>query len=346
MGPNMLRPKIQAPTFSKDWAAKSLSTPWLPSAKWCILAKAAGFINQECSSRPRMLSGFSRSCRGPAPKPSSEMENALTLTLLIFKPYPNDYQPHSSVCHMLARRDVFLPLVMSVDHTLINERYLRTNKYNPEWILASASGGAHSLWLTEWLTTDMDLRPGMRVLDLGCGRASSSIFLHREFGVEVWAADLWFSASENLQRIRDANVEAHVFPIHADARSLPFAAEFFDAIVSIDSFVYYGTDDLYLGYLRRFLRSNGWLGIAGAGLMHEFDGPVPEHLRKWLTSDLCCLHSADWWSRHWRRSGAVDVELADSMLDGWKLWLDWQNLVAPDNQVEIEAIQADRGNNL
>src|SRR5437868_11248292 len=86
-------------------------------------------------------------------------------------------------------------------------------------------------------------------LDLGCGRASSSIFLHREFGVEVWATDLWFSASENIQRIQDADVEGHVFPIHADAHSLPFAAEFFDAILSIDSFVYYGTDDLYLNYL-------------------------------------------------------------------------------------------------
>lgn len=75
----------------------------------------------------------------------------------------------------------------------------------------------------------------MRVLDLGCGRALSSIFLHREFGVQVWAADLSY-VSENLQRIRDAKVEQGVFPIRADARSLPFAAEFFDAIVSIDSF--------------------------------------------------------------------------------------------------------------
>jgi cyclopropane fatty-acyl-phospholipid synthase-like methyltransferase len=36
----------------------------------------------------------------------------------------------------------------------------------------------------------MNLQPGMRVLDLGCGRALSSIFLHREFGLQVWAADL------------------------------------------------------------------------------------------------------------------------------------------------------------
>ena len=96
--------------------------------------------------------------------------------------------------------------------------------------MARASRGANSLWLTEWLTSALDLRPGQRVLDLGCGRASSSIFLHRKFGVQVWVADLWFSASENMERIRDAGVPDGVFPIHADARSLPFGANFFDSI--------------------------------------------------------------------------------------------------------------------
>ncbi|MGI9114006.1 MAG: methyltransferase domain-containing protein [Chthoniobacterales bacterium] len=63
--------------------------------------------------------------------------------------------------------------------------------------------------------------------------------------------------SENLQRIGDAGAEHAVFPIHADARSLPFATGFFDAVVSIDSFVYYGTDDLYLNYLARFVSQAG-----------------------------------------------------------------------------------------
>jgi len=53
----------------------------------------------------------------------------------------------------------------------------------------------------------------MRVLDLGCGRAISSIFLHREFGVQVWATDLWYSVSENILRVRDAGVDDGVFPI-------------------------------------------------------------------------------------------------------------------------------------
>src|ERR1700745_3137706 len=111
----------------------------------------------------------------------------------------------------------------------MSDRFLRSNKYDPDWIIAGTSGGANALWLTEWLTNGMDLRPAMRVLDLGCGRALSSIFLRCEFGVQVWATDLWFSASENIQRIRDAGVEDGVFPIHADARLLPFAPGFLDA---------------------------------------------------------------------------------------------------------------------
>jgi len=235
---------------------------------------------------------------------------------------------------------------MTLDRRLVSERFPRSSQYHPDWIIASASGGANSLWVTEWLTTALDLRPGMRVLDLGCGRASSSIFLRREFAVQVWATDLWFDVSENIQRIRDAGVEDGVFPIHADARSLPFAAEFFDAIVSIDSFPYYGTDDLYLNYLARFVKPGGQMGIAGAGLVREIEGGVPEHLRDWWTPDLWCLHSATWWRRHWERTGIIDIELADTMPDGWQLWLDWHRVIAPNNEAEIKALEADGGSYL
>ena len=167
---------------------------------------------------------------------------------------------------------------MTVDERLISDRFPRASVYHPEWVLAGVSGGANPLWLTEWLTEALDLRPGMRVLDLGCGRALSSVFLRREFGVQVWATDLWFSASENIQRVRDAGIEDGVFPIHADARSLPFSEGFFDAVVSIDSFMYYGTDDLYLNYLARFIKPGGPVGIALAGFLSEIDEPVPGHL--------------------------------------------------------------------
>src|SRR5256886_17321454 len=175
---------------------------------------------------------------------------------------------------------------MTSDNRFVSDRFPRSSQYHPEWLLANASGGANALWLTEWLTTALDLRPGMRVLDLGCGRASSSIFLRQEFGVQVWATDLWFSAAENIQRIRDAGVEDGVFPLHADARSLPFAPEFFDAIVCIDAYPYFGTDDLYLNYLAHFVKPGGPVGIAGAGLGQEIEGRVPQHFSEGWTMEL------------------------------------------------------------
>ena len=66
----------------------------------------------------------------------------------------------------------------------------------------------------------------------------------------------------------------------------------------------------------RFVKPGGALAMAGAGLMREFDGPVPEHLRKWWEPGLCCLHSAQWWRQHWERSGLITVERADTMPEG------------------------------
>ena len=61
--------------------------------------------------------------------------------------------------------------------------------------------GPNVLWLTESLSQIMDFQPGSRVLDMGCGRAISSIFLAKEFGLRVWATDLWNKASDNLESV-------------------------------------------------------------------------------------------------------------------------------------------------
>ena len=121
----------------------------------------------------------------------------------------------------------------------------------------------------------MDLKPSMRILDLGCGRAASSIFLAKEFGVSVWATDLWVSATENLQRIAKAGLDDRVFPVNADARSLPYADGFFDVVVCIDSYHYFGTDALYLGKtLAPLVKEGGQIGIVLPGLVQEILGPM------------------------------------------------------------------------
>lgn len=87
-----------------------------------------------------------------------------------------------------------------------NSLYPRSQKYDIDWMVQN-SMGPNVIWLTEALTGVMTLEPGMRVLDMGCGKAISSIFLAKEFGVEVWAADLCVKPTENWKRIRGAGLD-------------------------------------------------------------------------------------------------------------------------------------------
>ncbi len=138
--------------------------------------------------------------------------------------------------------------------------YPRASRYDPRWVYLNHMG-PNVLWIAEALTQVVDLEPGMRILDLGCGTALSSIFLAREFGAQVWATDLWVHPSENWPRICEAGVADRVFPMHAEAHALPFADGFFDAIVSFDAYHYFGTDVRYLAYVSRFARSGATIGV-------------------------------------------------------------------------------------
>jgi SAM-dependent methyltransferase len=203
--------------------------------------------------------------------------------------------------------------------------YPKTSAYDPAWVFLNHMG-PNVLWLTEWLMNALRLEAGMRVLDLGCGTAISSIFLAREFGVQAWAADLWISPDDNVRRIAETDVADRVFPISVEAHTLPFGAGFFDAIVSIDSYHYYGTDVRYLAHLSRVARAGAPIAIVVPGDPEDRD-EMPADIAAIEhppgDGDYFTFRSDRWWRRHWEMSGVVDVELADMHPHGWDDWWRW-----------------------
>lgn len=199
-----------------------------------------------------------------------------------------------------------------------------TAKYDPKWIQDNALG-ENALRQVECLARHLPLRAGMRILDLGCGKATSSIFLAREFGAQVWAVDEATSATENRKRAVELDCETCVFPLRVDAHNLPFAKEFFDAVIAIDSFLYFGTDDRYLAYLTQFIKPNGLIGVVDLAVTRELRciDDAPEYLRSQYAKHWSYVHSIEWWQAHWEKTGLVEVQCAELLPESDELLRDY-----------------------
>jgi cyclopropane fatty-acyl-phospholipid synthase-like methyltransferase len=215
--------------------------------------------------------------------------------------------------------------------------YPLTARYDPDWIRENALG-ENALCQAESLSRRLPLRSGMRVLDLACGNATSSIFLAREFGVEVWAADLWVSPSDNRQRAIEFGCERSVFPLRVEAHDLPFAENFFDAVVAIDSYLYFGTDERYLSYLLKFVKPGGHIGVVDIGFRREIDGiaDAPDFLREHYPTHWSFVHCTEWWRKHWEKTGLVEIVCAEFLEDSENLlgeYVNQRQLTAPLNPI-------------
>ncbi len=183
-----------------------------------------------------------------------------------------------------------------------------SSSYGKSWIKKN-SLGENVLYNLESLCEVMEFKEGKRVLDLGCGKAASAIFLAKEFGVEVWAVDQFIPPSENYDRVMEMNCEHNVFPLKLNAKELPFPSGFFDAIVSVDSYMYFGTDEKFTPYISQFLKPGGTIGIVDICFSKEINylAEVPEFMREHYQDKWYFVHSLEWWIKLWNKTVRLEL---------------------------------------
>ena len=103
--------------------------------------------------------------------------------------------------------------------------YTRSQKYDTPKLMAKIMG-PNPIKLEEELLLDCKIPKGATVCDLGSGQGLTSVFLAKEYGFRVYAADLWSEPEGNRQFFREMGVDGQVIPVKADAVALPFAPDF------------------------------------------------------------------------------------------------------------------------
>ncbi|MCI5846787.1 MAG: class I SAM-dependent methyltransferase, partial [Clostridiales bacterium] len=189
--------------------------------------------------------------------------------------------------------------------------YPRSEKYQTPELLSKIMG-PNPVKLEEELLLDCAIPQGSRVCDLGSGQGLTSVFLAKEYGFTVYAADLWSDPEENRLFFRRMGLrDDQIIPVKADATDLPFEEKFFDGIISTDSYNYFGRDPAYLDQkLLPFVKPGGYVYIAIPGMKRDcHDHLPPELLLSWTPEQLDYMHDTAYWRTMVGRSR--DAELLE-----------------------------------
>lgn len=203
--------------------------------------------------------------------------------------------------------------------------------------------GPNPVKLEEELLTGHQIKEGAVVCDLGSGQGLTSVFLVKEYGFTVYAADLWSDSEENRRFFDEMGLsKEQIIPVKADATALPFEKEFFDAVVSTDSYNYFGRDKQYLDEkLLPFVKSGGYIYITVPGMKKDcHDNLPPELLLSWTPEQLDYIHDIAYWTdivNACKGAEVISIKEMESNEEVWQDWLQQENEYAVGDRKAMDA---------
>lgn len=213
-------------------------------------------------------------------------------------------------------------------------KYILSKKYETPELMEKIMG-PNPIKLEEELMLGHKIPDGSVVCDLGSGRGLTSVFLAKEYGFKVYAADLWSDPEENKKFFESMGLtEEQIIPVKADAENLPFEKDFFDAVVTTDSYNYFGRNSGYLDEkLLPFVKSGGYIYISIPGMKKDCHDDLPkELLLSWTPEQLDYMHDAAYWEATVEQCvGAELIEIGE-MESNDEVWADW---LKQDNEYAV-----------
>lgn len=213
-------------------------------------------------------------------------------------------------------------------------KYELSKKYCTENLMKKIMG-PNPIKLEEELMQGHKIKKGAVVCDLGSGQGLTSVFLVKEYGFKVYASDLWSDPDENQKFFTEMGLtKDEIIAVKADAENLDFDKNFFDAVISTDSYNYFGRDEKYLDEkLLPYVKSGGYIYISIPGMKKDCHDNLPkELLLSWTPDQLEYMHDVEYWKNIVSKCTGADVIEVSEMESNDEVWADW---LKQDNEYAV-----------
>ncbi|WP_419788023.1 SAM-dependent methyltransferase [Pseudodesulfovibrio sp.] len=216
--------------------------------------------------------------------------------------------------------------------------YSKSATYTDLTSIYAQCSGPGGLQLSDFMAQKMGLRPGSRLLDVGCNRGVQTCFLAKEYGADIIAIDPWDDRMdgqpmvEHLQRNAELwGVSDHILGQRIGMPDSRFASQSFDFVYSTTALEMVrglNGEAGYLDCLREIYRVLRPGGVFGLGEPMHLDVTLPVDLERYVSQGEFP------WKECFRdiKSTAKDVERAGFCIlesgyapDAWAWWTEFAN---------------------
>jgi len=167
------------------------------------------------------------------------------------------------------------PLCLKVKMDEKSQEWLDQNQYSRNGILRY-----EQIFGRTWVsvggetTTDeflkkLDLKPGMQVLDIGCGTGGSAFYMARKYGVHVHGVDLstnQIGIANDYRNEMESEVKHRVQFHLEDATMMGYPKDFYDLVYSRDAIMHINDKDSLYTKIHHCLKPGGKLLVSDYSL--------------------------------------------------------------------------------
>ena len=161
--------------------------------------------------------------------------------------------------------------------------------------------------LVDWGLSHIDLHAGDTVLDIGCGggntlaRMAERITEGHLVGIDYAETSVEASRAFNAPLIEAGRMEI----LHGSVEHLPFADEYFDAVVTVESFYFWPNPEECLKEVARVIKKGGTFLLLAE--IYERDD-LPESIREKIAGYALTNPTPEEFERLFRAAGFAVVE--------------------------------------